>query len=297
MTSLNGIDKNPATGLDKNSIKEQVRDVTATKDQLVAKDLTPEELQLEIARTRSVITEDLRALGERFAPEHLKESARELLHDAREEATALIHEAKEAAFGSLRGVKDRALESVQERVSMVGTQARRAGDMTVDFVTQNRRLLSMLGLGAGALLMILRGGKLLPASVLRLLPGMRGGAVYEYEHYNYPLDEPPIAPRGDAISADMSSPYATRRSEGEQLYDARPHRRLGEVARDNRGLVVAGTILAGIGLGLLLPVSRRPRRAIARAGERVWDGAQAAARQGLSQAEHQYARAREAIRG
>ena len=40
-------------------------------------DKTPEEIQLEIARTRSAITKDLKVLSERFGPQQLKESARE----------------------------------------------------------------------------------------------------------------------------------------------------------------------------------------------------------------------------
>jgi hypothetical protein len=58
-------------------------------------DKTPEEIQLEIARTRSAITEDLRVLSERYGPQQLKESAREVIHEARVEATELMRDAKQ----------------------------------------------------------------------------------------------------------------------------------------------------------------------------------------------------------
>lgn len=225
-------------------------------------DKTPAELQLELARTKSAITEDLRVLSERFNPSQLRESAREVMRDARHEATHLIHDAKEAAFGSLVGAKDRALERVHERARMLGDQTRQASALTLDFVTRNRVMMSLLGVASGLLVYALRRP--------RLLPGARvdhGTPAYRFEHYSVPLDEPPMQARETAVS----SPFAARR------YRA-------PVERDHRGVVVAATVLAGIGLGLLLPIGERPRRAIARAGERVWDGARAAAHQGADSA-------------
>jgi hypothetical protein len=223
------------------------------------KDLTPEQIQLEIARTRSAITEDLRALSERFNPQQLRESAREVMRDAREEATHLIQDAKQAAFGSLIGAKDRAVERVQTSVHQLGETTRHASVLTLGFLSRNSVMMSLLGVASGILVYALR--RRAPR-----LPGQRsdhGQPAYSFEHYSVPLDEPPIR----ELEPDASSPFATRR----------PDQREPRAVADNRGVVIAATVLAGIGLGLMLPAGRAPRRALARAGERVWDGAQAAA--------------------
>ncbi|MET0284686.1 MAG: DUF3618 domain-containing protein [Polyangiales bacterium] len=226
-----------------------------------SRELSPAELQLEIARTKSAITEDLRVLSERFNPGQLRESAREVMRDAREEATQLVQDAKQAALGPLLGAKDRAVE----RVHALGEQTRHAGVLTLDFLTRNRVMMSLLGVASGLLVYALRRP--------HRLPGARadhGRPAYRFEHYSVPLDEPPMQPRE---SADYSSPFATRRSPA-------------PMQRDSRGVVIAATVFAGIGLGLLLPIAQRPRRALARAGERVWD-----------EARHRVSDARRALQG
>jgi hypothetical protein len=269
--------------------------MTSSNGAQPATELTPEQLQLEIARTKSAITDDLRALSDRFRPDLLRESAREvmrdareeathLMRDAREEATHLVHEAKDAAIGSLVGAKDRAIESVQHRVSAIGAQTRHASVLTLEFLSRNRVMFSLLSVGTGLLVYALRGHRLQQLRLPRMgsrrqLPGARadhGEPAHQFEHYSYPLDEPPLQPRGgERDGSDASSPFATRRASQRM-----------PVARDHRGaVVVAVTVLAGLGLGLLLPIGERPRRALARTGARVWDGAQAAAKEGLSRAE------------
>jgi hypothetical protein len=213
------------------------------------KELSPAELQLEIARTKSAITEDLRVLSERFNPGQLRESAREVMRDAREEATQLVQDAKQAALGPLLGAKDRAVE----RVHALGDQTRQAGVLTLEFLTRNRVMMSLLGVASGLLVYALRRPQ-------RLLPRARidhAQLAHRLEPYSVPLDEPPMQPRE---SSDASSPFATRRGPT-------------PVQRDHRSAVIAATVFAGIGIGLLLPIGERPRRALARAGERVWDEA------------------------
>ena len=159
-------------------------------------DKTPEEIQLEIARTRSAITEDLRVLSERYGPAQLKESAREVIHEARAEATELMRDAKQeakelmrdakqVAFGGLIGIKDRAVESVSEQVGRLGeraselsTRAREAGNLTVHYAAQHAVLISVLGAGATWLLMALRNYRRV----------QRAEYDYRYQHYSYPLD-------------------------------------------------------------------------------------------------------------
>jgi hypothetical protein len=62
--------------------------------------------------------------------------------------------------------------------------------------------------------------------------------------------------------------------------------RVRETASNNGVAIVALTVVAGLGLGLLLPIGRRPRRALREAGERVWDSAQATAREVADRTRH-----------
>jgi hypothetical protein len=235
---------------------------------------SPQEIQLEIARTRSAITEDLRVLSERFNPQQLRESAREVMRDAREEATHLIHDAKQAAFGKLIGAKDRAVEKVQTRVHALGDQTKHAGALTIGFLTKNRVMMSLLGVASGLLVYALRKPLRLPS-----LRAHHSESTRSFDRYNPPLDEPPVQPRlgadmeGD-VTGEASSPFATRRR----------YATTSGTGGGNALPVIAATVIAGIGLGLLLPVGKRPRRALARAGERVWDEAREAAHYGADSA-------------
>lgn len=257
---------------------------------------TPEEIQLEIARTRTQITEDLLALSEKLSPQHLRESAREVMRDAREEAKEVLKEAKDAAIGSLIDVKDRALGRVNDTVHELGTQARKAGTLTVDFVSANAVAISLLGIGAGWLVWALRHRKRLEGDEY----------AYRYEHYSYPVEsygaasadgvEEPNERRPGRLARTQDSvrSVASRASRAvdaarEQVRHAGAElgeragnvgRRAGgsvrgaaqrsrKVATDNRFAIVGLTIAAGLGIGLLLPIGDRPRQAIRRAGERA----------------------------
>lgn len=292
-------------------------------------DKTPEEIQLEIARTRSAITEDLKVLSERFGPQQLKESAREVIHEARVEATELMRDAKHEArelmrdakqevFGGIIGMKDRAVESVTERVNLIGeraselsVKAREAGGLTVNYVSNHAVLFSVLGATAGWLLMALRNYRRV----------QRGEYDYRYEHYSYPLDaraSHPARPSGAeafGISAPRAESYDPRgtatlatRAADEARETARSaggavRRRAGgaaarvrDTASNNGVAVVALTVVAGLGLGLLLPIGRRPRRALRAAGERMWEGAQSTARDLAEHTRHLAADAAERTR-
>jgi ElaB/YqjD/DUF883 family membrane-anchored ribosome-binding protein len=283
-------------------------------------DKSPEEIQLEIAHTKSAITEDLRVLSERFSPQHLREGAREVMRDAREEATKLIEDAKQATIGSLIGAKDRAVESVKESVSekvqligsqarllgnqvgsqakLLGEQAKQASDLTVNFVSRNALTVSLLGFGAGWLLVALRNYR---------RASRNGGDVQDY--YALPAGRMPrnervsdtVRSAGDVVQHDTANgvrgmataaTHAADRARAEArgaLDETRARtqqargalretaRRGAAVATDNKVAVVALTVAAGLGLSLLFPVGRRPRRALVSAGERVWDGAQTTA--------------------
>jgi ElaB/YqjD/DUF883 family membrane-anchored ribosome-binding protein len=252
---------------------------------------SPEQIQLEIARTRSAITEDLLALSEKLSPQHLREGAREVMKDAREEAKEILREVKDSAIGSLRDMKDRAVGTVSDKVTVLSTQARQAGSITYDFMSANAIALSLFGLGTGWLLLALRNRRRHETEY-----------AYRYEHYDYPLQSESTESRsrlpervrsvatrashavdvareqvrsGTSTLARGASAYGQRAGSG--LRHAAGKTR--EIATDNRVAVVALTVVAGLGLGLLMPVGRRPRRALRGAGERVWDEAQSLGRE------------------
>jgi ElaB/YqjD/DUF883 family membrane-anchored ribosome-binding protein len=106
---------------------------------------TPHQLESDIERTRQVISNDIRALGEKLSPEHLKQEAKEVLRDAKEEATNM-----------LRTAKDHAIESVTDTVHELSDRARRAGTAATDFASTHAVPLTVLGLGAGWLFLSLR---------------------------------------------------------------------------------------------------------------------------------------------
>lgn len=261
---------------------------------------TPEEIQLEIARTRSAITEDLLALSEKLSPQNLRESAREVMRDAREEAKEVLREAKDAAFDSLRDMKERAVETVTEKVTEIGHTAKqtalRATDVTTTFVSANSLALSLLGVGAGFLLVLLRSRRQRLSS---------GEFDYHYERYGaFPeetryedeqREQAGLRSRVRSMASDASealdsarervrhASHETRERAGQLAHRSGDSLRRGaartrEVASDHRGAVIALTVAAGLGLGLLLPVNGRPRRALLSRGERLWDDAQSLGR-------------------
>lgn len=267
-----------------------------------AHERTPQEIQLEIARTKSAITDDLRVLSERFSPQQLREGAREVMRDARVEASHLIREAKEATIDSLIGVKDRTVESVKdsvheavesvkdsvhEKVNLLGTQARvlgtnarHAGELTVNFISSNALAVSLVGFGAGWLLVVLRnyygrsghGTKRFGYGALAADAGIDPGTSYG-----------PDTVRSLANDATRAVDQAREEARTVVHHGDQGVRRVARqtraVASDHAVAVVALTVAAGLGLSLLFPIGRRPRQALLGAGERVWEGAQNSVRQ------------------
>ena len=246
---------------------------------------TPEEIQLEIARTKTAITEDLLAISERLSPQHLREGAREVMKDARDEAKEMLRGAKDAAIDSLIGVKDRAVESVSEKVGLLGTQARRASDLTVNFVSANQIAVSLVGFGVGFLLVALR---------------RRGKSPYlrkSYSREKYTLVGDQETPRrrlpeqvrsvasqaSHAVdhareqvrSAGTRAAHATAQAtQGARSAARRAAVRTRDVAGDNRVAAVALTIAAGLGIGLLWPTGASAPRRLSSGSQRIPEGPQ-----------------------
>ncbi|MET0340501.1 MAG: DUF3618 domain-containing protein [Polyangiales bacterium] len=135
---------------------------------------TPEELKAEIAGNRAAVQHDIKAIGEKFTPQEIKESAKGVLADAKREGATMIRDTKDKALESARSVRDNAVDTAShiaheasEIAHQVGDRARdagirtadyarRAGTATGDFVTTNAIPLSLIGLGVGWLALSLR---------------------------------------------------------------------------------------------------------------------------------------------
>lgn len=119
----------------------------------------PREIEAEIGQTRDAITGDIRALGDKLSPAHLKQEAKDALHDAKDAAVNKARDYKDAAVEKVRDVSSAAAETVtdtahqvSEQLEVAGDAALRAGDATWRFVRANAVPLSLMGLGAGLLI-------------------------------------------------------------------------------------------------------------------------------------------------
>lgn len=214
---------------------------------------TPQQIESEIERTRSALSDDIRALGDKLSPEHLKHEAKEVLRDAKEEATDM-----------LRTAKDHAIESVTDTVHELSDRARRAGTAAAGFASTHAVPLTLLGLGAGWLMLSLRHQRLMSEGAHATYH--RDEAYGRGEARGRDEDQSAI---GSAIS-DLSeragelthrAAELTHRASDKVLelgHDAGEQaRRASAAARDfsydNPLAVGALALAAGVGVGLLLP--------------------------------------------
>jgi ElaB/YqjD/DUF883 family membrane-anchored ribosome-binding protein len=125
---------------------------------------TREQIEAEIERSRTALSSDLHALGEKLSPDKIKESAKDVIREvkhaasdsiqeAKEAASDSIREARDAAVGSLREAKDHAFASVTDAARDIGRRAQRAGSATSEFTLTHALPLSLVGLGVGWLML------------------------------------------------------------------------------------------------------------------------------------------------
>jgi len=105
-------------------------------------------IEAEIDQTRGAITGDLRTLGERLSPEHLREEAKQVMSDAKDVAVDALHEAKDVATNTFREVKESAMETVNDKMSELRDDVRRVERQAAGFLRQNAVPLALLGVGA-----------------------------------------------------------------------------------------------------------------------------------------------------
>lgn len=247
---------------------------------------TPEEIAAEISQTRSAISEDIKALGDRLSPENLKQGAKEVLRDAKEEATDM-----------LRTAKDHAIESVTETMSELGDRARRAGHVTTDFVSANAVPLTLIGIGAGWLMMTMRhqrstsGDRIFRSGwqergedwpedfdyaesrTHQLAEKAREGAGELRERTVELRDRTTeklsaVRERVKEKASDLGHRAGELSHQARERLDAAQHRSR-DFARENPVAVGALAVAAGVGVGLLLPMTRSENRLMGPARDRL----------------------------
>jgi ElaB/YqjD/DUF883 family membrane-anchored ribosome-binding protein len=104
-------------------------------------------IEADIDQTRNAISGDLRTLGERLSPQHLKEEAKEVMTEAKNVAVETLHEAKNVATSTYREVKDDAMETVSAKVDEFRDNVRSAEREALGFVRENAVPLALIGVG------------------------------------------------------------------------------------------------------------------------------------------------------
>jgi hypothetical protein len=105
------------------------------------------EIEAEIDQTRNAISGDLRTLGERLDPAHLKEEAKEVIVEAKNVAVETLHEAKDVATNTFREVKDNAVNAVSDKVDEIRENVYAAERQTLSFLRENALPLALIGAG------------------------------------------------------------------------------------------------------------------------------------------------------
>lgn len=223
---------------------------------------SPEEIELDIERTRERMSSNIDALGNRLSPENLKQHA------------------KDAISGK-----------AQDVVANVGDQARQTGSKVLEFITKNPLPVAAVGLGAIWLFTLRKGSEVSGDRMARF--------AYTGPERREPNGHPGLGRRlvdragsmrhavSDAVS-DAASHAGERAGE---LKD-RVQERAGELghsakdkARDARGgleqmmhenplALVAGAAVIGLALGMLLPETEPERKAMGSTRDELADRVQ-----------------------
>jgi hypothetical protein len=104
-------------------------------------------IEAELDQTRDAITGDLRTLGERLSPEHLKQEAKEVMTEAKNTAVETLHEAKSIATSTFREIKDDTMGTVNQKVGELRDNVRYVEHEAIGFVRRNAVPLGLIGLG------------------------------------------------------------------------------------------------------------------------------------------------------
>ena len=281
------------------------------------------EIESDIAETRNALTDDIKALSDKASPAHLKQEAKQAFKDVKGAATEKAAEVKDAAIEVKDAVvekatelKDAAVDKAQEAVDLVtetaeevGIQARRAGEVAIEFARDNAVPLALLSVGAGWLAANQWRSRAVidedeeldeypadnttyystePNSARtrrevsnRSAPGRQGQPKNALRQAGARAGKSTKAAGRKLVAAEHS--LAQRATRGRDMVTEKltsAGRASREFAQDNPLAIVVGSLVAGLGMGLLLPTSAREdqllgpararvRRAISEAGSAV----------------------------
>lgn len=250
---------------------------------------TTQALERDIDQTRQAISDDLKALGAKLDPEHLKAGAREMIAEAKEGAKEVLRDAKEVASESLNHAKENAMGVVSETMGEIKNEARRmTGEIkdearrlthvTTEFATRNAVPLTLIGLGAGWLMLSLRKPRQARAFAWdETRAGFRGGS---HPESTSGWDESRAAFHGGREPSTAVTQVRDKIAEVSDRTLAKAHEMSEKVAhashdmtqsaaaqwqrgkqgattfvRENPLAVAAAVAAAGVGVGMLLPTT------------------------------------------
>jgi ElaB/YqjD/DUF883 family membrane-anchored ribosome-binding protein len=198
-----------------------------------------ERLEAEIEETRAAVGRDVESLGQRLTPEHVKE-----------EAKAAVSSARDAGVRKVREVGHRATE-----------RARDLGSGGWQFVQDNALPLGLIGLGVGFLVRNQRETKRWESSTDEERPGRR------FEELRDRASERAEELRDRA--SERAEEFRDRASERAEYALSRTR----QSAADNPLAMGAAAVLAGIGIGLLLPETEQEEEWFGGARDQLAGGA------------------------
>lgn len=246
------------------------------------------EIEVAIGDTRAALSDDIKALSDKTSPTNLKNEAKQAVKNVKdnvmdkaadkgaelkERALEIKDAAVEKAYEAKELAADKAYEA-GEAISDVAVQTRDLGRVAWRFATDNAVPLGLIGLGAGWLISNQRS-----TSPRFARPDVGWGEEMDEQDYPaFATDEYPVRARASRRNADKS--VATKlRDNTRSAYDKAEHslaasmqrvqRRSRDVVEANPLAFAFGTLLAGIGVGLLLPSTAREERLLEPARARV----------------------------
>lgn len=215
-------------------------------------DKDPIEIEAEIEQTRGKISEGLNAIGEKLTPEQIKQEAKQ----------ALV-EAKEAVVDKLRDAKDSAVHSMNETIHDVGAHARRAGEASYGFARENAVPLGLIGIGIGWMLVSGRRRKDGRDYRSRIEERERYGSYDpEYGRPEYGRVAQGAQRTRERVmqGTELARELGERANElGRRARERAIHaeNQALDFARENPLAIGAAALAVGVGVGLLLPPTRR----------------------------------------
>jgi len=203
----------------------------------------PRKIESEIEETRAALGRSVDALGKKLTPEYVKEEAKEMLLEARDRG-----------MQKARDLKEQASEAMTKTFHQAGDQARGAGNAGLEFVRDNAVPLSLIGLGVGLLFTHSRSRN------------AELGRREEREPHGFDATD-----TGGRIKNQIERTDERARK---GLEDARNRTR--EFAADRPLALAAAAIIAGFGLGTLIPSTEGENRTLGGARDRLFGQAKGA---------------------